>query len=43
MFRCNPVQWFEDLKTRSKLLAAFGMVSLIIIFMSSLGVWTPSA
>jgi twitching motility protein PilJ len=40
MFRFNPVQWFEDLKTKSKLLTAFGMVSLIIIFMSSLGVWT---
>jgi len=36
----NPVQRFEDLKTKSKLLTAFGMVSFIIIIMSLLGVWT---
>jgi twitching motility protein PilJ len=40
MFRFNLVRWFEDLKTKSKLLTAFGMVSFIIIIMSSLGVWT---
>ena len=40
MLRSSPMQWFEDLKTKSKLLAAFGLVSVIIIIMSSLGVWT---
>jgi len=40
MFRLHPLQWFESLKTKAKLLTAFGMVSIIIIIMSSLGVWT---
>jgi twitching motility protein PilJ len=40
MFSFNLVQWFENLKTKSKLLTAFGTVSLIIIIMSALGVWT---
>jgi twitching motility protein PilJ len=34
------MQRFEDLKTQSKLLTAFGIVSVIIMIMSSLGVWT---
>jgi len=40
MSRSNPMQRFEDLKTKSKLLTAFGIVSFIIIIMTSLGVWT---
>ena len=40
MFRFNFAQWFEDLATKAKLLTAFGMVSVIIVIMSSLGVWT---
>ena len=40
MFKFNALQRFEDLKTKTKLLAAFGIVSFIIIIMSSLGVWT---
>ena len=40
MLRFNPMQRFEDLKTQSKLLTAFGLVSVIIVIMSSLGVWT---
>ena len=40
MVRLNALQRFEDLKTQSKLLTAFGIVSVIIMIMSSLGVWT---
>jgi twitching motility protein PilJ len=40
MVRLNVMQRFEDLKTQSKLLTAFGIVSVIIMIMSSLGVWT---
>jgi twitching motility protein PilJ len=40
MVRLNVLQRFEDLKTQSKLLTAFGIVSVIIMIMSSLGVWT---
>ena len=40
MLGLNLLRWFEDLKTKTKLLTAFGIVSLIIIVMSSLGVWT---
>lgn len=40
MFGFNLARWFEDLTTKWKLLTAFGMVSLIIIVMSALGVWT---
>ena len=40
MFGFNVGQWFEDLTTKWKLLTAFGMVSMIIIVMSALGVWT---
>ena len=40
MFKFNALQRFEDLKTKTKLLTAFGIVSFIIIIMSSLGVWT---
>ncbi len=40
MFGFNLAQWFEDLTTKWKLLTAFGMVSMIIIIMSALGVWT---
>ena len=40
MFGFNVAQWFEDLTTKWKLLTAFGMVSMIIIVMSALGVWT---
>ncbi len=42
MFRLkfNPLQWFENLHTKAKLLTAFGMVSVIIVIMSSLGAWT---
>jgi twitching motility protein PilJ len=40
MFGFNFAQWFEDLTTKWKLLTAFGMVSMIIIVMSALGVWT---
>ena len=40
MFGFNLARWFEDLTTKWKLLTAFGMVSMIIIIMSALGVWT---
>jgi hypothetical protein len=40
MFRLNPVLWFDDLKTKAKLLTAFGLVSVIIVVMTTLGVWT---
>ena len=40
MFGLNLAQWFDDLNTKWKLLTAFGMVSMIIIVMSALGVWT---
>ena len=40
MFGFNLAQWFDDLNTKWKLLTAFGMVSMIIIVMSALGVWT---
>ncbi len=40
MLRFNPMQRFEDLKTQSKLLTTFGVVSVIIVIMASLGVWT---
>ena len=40
MVRPNVLQRFEDLKTQTKLLTAFGIVSVIIVIMSSLGVWT---
>jgi twitching motility protein PilJ len=40
MFGFNLARWFEDLTTKWKLLTAFGMVSMIIIVMSVLGVWT---
>jgi twitching motility protein PilJ len=40
MFGFNLARWFEDLTTKWKLLTAFGMVSMIIIVMSALGVWT---
>ncbi len=40
MLRLNALRRFEDLKTQTKLLTAFGIVSVIILIMSSLGVWT---
>jgi len=40
MLRLNALRRFEDLKTQTKLLTAFGIVSIIILIMSSLGVWT---
>ena len=40
MFGFNLARWFDDLTTKWKLLTAFGMVSMIIIIMSALGVWT---
>lgn len=40
MVRPNALQQFENLKTQTKLLTAFGIVSVIIMIMSSLGVWT---
>ena len=40
MVRPTVLQRFEDLKTQTKLLTAFGIVSVIIVIMSSLGVWT---
>ena len=40
MARPTVLQRFEDLKTQTKLLTAFGIVSVIIVIMSSLGVWT---
>ncbi|NOT95448.1 MAG: methyl-accepting chemotaxis protein [Nitrospira sp.] len=40
MARPTVLQRFEDLKTQTKLLTAFGIVSVIIVLMSSLGVWT---
>jgi twitching motility protein PilJ len=40
MFGFNLARWFEDLTTKWKLLTAFGLVSMIIIVMSALGVWT---
>jgi twitching motility protein PilJ len=40
MFGFNLARWFEDLTTKWKLLTAFGMMSVIIIVMSALGVWT---
>ncbi|MDP3598179.1 MAG: MCP four helix bundle domain-containing protein, partial [Nitrospirota bacterium] len=40
MVRPTVLQRFEDLKTQTKLLTAFGVVSVIIVIMSSLGVWT---
>ena len=40
MLRLNALRRFEDLKTQTKLLTAFGLVSVIILIMSSLGVWT---
>ncbi|HEY6084047.1 MAG TPA: MCP four helix bundle domain-containing protein, partial [Nitrospira sp.] len=40
MARQSMMQRFEDLKTQSKLLATFGVISVIIMMMASLGVWT---
>jgi len=40
MARQNVMQRFEDLNTQSKLLATFGVISVIIMIMASLGVWT---
>ncbi len=40
MLRLNALRRFEDLRTQTKLLTAFGIVSVIILIMSSLGVWT---
>ncbi|OGW48587.1 MAG: hypothetical protein A2V62_00415 [Nitrospirae bacterium RBG_19FT_COMBO_58_9] len=40
MARPTALQRFEDLKTQTKLLTAFGIVGVIIMIMSSLGVWT---
>lgn len=40
MFGFNLARWFEDLTTKWKLLTAFGMMSMIIIVMAALGVWT---
>ena len=40
MFRLNPVRWFEDLKAKAKLLTAFGLISVIIVVMTTLGIWT---
>jgi twitching motility protein PilJ len=40
MFSFNLAQWFDNLTTKWKLLTAFGMVSMIIIVMTALGVWT---
>ena len=40
MVRLTALQRFEDLKTQTKLLTAFGVVSVIIVIMSSLGIWT---
>jgi twitching motility protein PilJ len=40
MFGFNFAQWFDNLTTKWKLLTAFGMVSMIIIVMTALGVWT---
>ncbi|BCA53636.1 putative Methyl-accepting chemotaxis protein [Nitrospira sp. KM1] len=40
MARVGMMQQFENLKTQSKLLVTFGVISVIIMFMASLGVWT---
>ncbi|HLZ32918.1 MAG TPA: methyl-accepting chemotaxis protein [Nitrospira sp.] len=40
MLRLNVMKRFEDLKTQAKLLTVFGLVSLIILIMASLGVIT---
>jgi twitching motility protein PilJ len=40
MLGFNFAQWFDNLTTKWKLLTAFGMVSMIIIVMTALGVWT---
>jgi len=40
MVRLTALQRFEDLKTQTKLLTAFGVISVIIVIISSLGVWT---
>ena len=40
MVRPNALQRFENLKTQTKLLTAFGLVGVIIVIMASLGVWT---
>jgi twitching motility protein PilJ len=40
MARFSMMQRFENLKTQSKLLATFGVISVIILMMASLGVWT---
>ncbi len=40
MARFSMMQRFEDLKTQSKLLATFGVISVIIMIMASLGIWT---
>jgi twitching motility protein PilJ len=40
MARQSMMQRFENLKTQSKLLTTFGVISVIILIMTSLGVWT---
>ncbi len=40
MLRLNVMKRFEDLKTQAKLLTVFGLVSVIILIMASLGVIT---
>jgi twitching motility protein PilJ len=40
MARFSMMQRFEDLKTQAKLLTTFGVISVIILMMASLGVWT---
>ena len=43
MVRLNVLQRFEDLKTKSKLLMTFGVISAIIMIMSAIGVLTLRA
>src|SRR5262245_19354689 len=40
MARQSVMQRFENLKTQSKLLTTFSVISVIILVMASLGVWT---
>jgi twitching motility protein PilJ len=42
MARLNAFRRFEDLKTQTKLLTSFGVISVIIVIISSLGVWTTN-
>ena len=42
MARLNAFQRFEDLKTQTKLLTTFGVISVIIVIISSLGVWATT-